>query len=224
MKFAQLTDFVLDLLFPRRCTWCDQVVGFSACEECDRQSMVAKLPDAPLVLHDDDRTAEFLGLLHACYRYQNPVDKAILRFKFNNEPALATTLGDCLIKTFENCGLQGYYDLIIPVPISQEATKTRGFNQSALMAARLSHGTGVAYQENVLVKHRNTERQMLKNREERIVNVKDAFRVDKPVLVEGKRILLIDDVVTTGSTLNECAKALRVAGALFCGALCVASA
>ncbi len=103
------------------------------------------------------------------------------------------------------------FDLVTAVPLSKARLNERGYNQSALIAKHLSEITRIPFNDFILKRVRNTPSQTKLSRSERQLNVKDAFAVINDV--EGKRILLIDDVVTTGSTLNECARVLKEAKA-----------
>ncbi len=103
------------------------------------------------------------------------------------------------------------FDLVTAVPLNPSRLKERGYNQSALLARHLSQITRIPFDESVLKRLRNTPSQTKLSRSERQANVRNAFAALKDM--EGKRILLIDDVVTTGSTLNECARVLKEAGA-----------
>ncbi len=104
------------------------------------------------------------------------------------------------------------FDLLIPVPLHSKREHERGFNQAALLAEEVGTGWGLPTAQRVLRRVRPTEAQS-GGRRERQENVKGAFRVARPDRVEGRRLLLVDDVFTTGATVNECAKALLAAGA-----------
>lgn len=221
MKINDAGNAALNLLFPKRCPWCGKVVGFAEHDECEKELETLWLADAPVQVAEE--TSAHLQEAWACYRYESPVTDAIWRFKLRDEPGLATQLGRCLAKRYKDC-LSGSYDLIVPVPVSRRTQRSRGYNQSALLAGVLSEAAGLPCNEKVLVKIRETRRQMELGREERRTNILGAYEVRQPQAVQGKRILLVDDVLTTGATLNECAKTLLEAGAAAVGALCLASA
>lgn len=103
-------------------------------------------------------------------------------------------------------------DVVVPVPLHKHRLRRRGFNQAACLARELSKQVGVTVDESILVRHRATAAQVSLNAEQRKVNVRDAFRCVSDG-VAGQRVLLIDDVCTTGSTLEACAVALRQVGA-----------
>lgn len=103
--------------------------------------------------------------------------------------------------------------LIIPVPLHRSRLRERGFNQAVLLGSVLSHQLSLSIMTNVLGRTRPTEPQIELPAAERRLNVKGAFAVTRPDSVAGKRVLLLDDVMTTGSTMDECAKELKKAGA-----------
>lgn len=220
MSMKQAGGFVLNLLFPRRCPFCDRVVGFAtqcACAgEVGKVKLAAGLVEAP-------RLEQLrLGHVWACYAYEEPVRGALHRLKFEDEPELAEPFGRALADRYEGCGLAGRYDLIVPVPASGESLRERGYNQSALLANELSARVGVSCDEEAVSKITDTLPQHTLDRKQRLGNLTDAFAA-KPEHVAGKRVLLVDDIITTGSTLNECASALGTAGAKITDALCVAA-
>jgi ComF family protein len=104
-------------------------------------------------------------------------------------------------------------DLLIPVPLHPSRLRSREYNQSLLLADELNRALRLPLVYDTLVRTRATRPQTELTRRQRLVNLRRCFAVRRPNIVEGKRILLVDDVMTTGATFNECAKALRRAGA-----------
>ncbi len=105
------------------------------------------------------------------------------------------------------------FDLLIPVPLHPKRLRERGFNQSLLLVKELSHRTGIPYEKRLLQKKRQTLPQVELSGREREKEVRNSFRIIKREALRGKTILLVDDVYTTGATVNECAKVLLAAGA-----------
>ena len=105
------------------------------------------------------------------------------------------------------------YDIIIPVPISKKRYKQRGYNQSAILAKDLARELKAEYLENILVKIKDNAAQSSLNQDEREANVQGAYKVVNKQKIFDKKILIIDDVFTTGATLNECSRVLKAAGA-----------
>lgn len=222
MKLQDAGNAVLDLLFPRRCPWCDKVTGFAEHDDCAGRLELRRLPPGPVAVAVE--TSGYLEAAWACYRYKSPVSDAILRLKLKDQPEHAEELGRHLIARYQDEGLAGCFDLIIPVPVSAKTRRRRGYNQSELLAAALAAGTEMSCAPDLLRKVKETRRQMNLTREERRTNILGAYAARSRRYLDGRRILLVDDVLTTGATLNECARTLREAGAVSCSALCLASA
>lgn len=132
--------------------------------------------------------------------------------KYSFRESLARPLGALLAQAYRRYPELHDSTLITPVPLAPKRLRTRGFNQSALLAQVLSEQLAMRVECAALTKLRDTPSQALLDREERLANLAGAFRAD-PVIVKGKRILLVDDVATTTATLEACAAALLAAGA-----------
>jgi ComF family protein len=143
------------------------------------------------------------------YPYESPLKDAIVLFKYRRKVSLASALGDLLCTA---SSLLPEVDVVMPVPLHPKRLREREFNQSLLLADRLGRTLHrpVSYRD--LVRVRPTVPQTELSRRSRLKNLRKAFLVPAPERVRQKRILLIDDVLTTGATVNECAKTLRRAG------------
>lgn len=143
--------------------------------------------------------------------YEGKIREVILDLKFNSHYAAADTLSHLLCDLLNNMTVFADFDCVVPVPLSKKRLNERGFNQSELLAKPFAKYFGIEYRDDILVKTRETQRQSRLAPSERLTNVKDAFFACNDA--KDKRILLIDDIMTTGSTLTACAKALKTAGA-----------
>ncbi|MEA1958177.1 MAG: ComF family protein, partial [Chloroflexota bacterium] len=149
--------------------------------------------------------------IRSIFKYGGVVRQAIIQFKYDNVKALAEPLAVLMSGYVKTHPLPA--DIIIPVPIHSHRLRERGYNQSSLLAQRLSRLTSVPMAEGVLIRTRNTPPQAKSSSlVDRRANMVDAFTCNRR-RVAGKRILLIDDVCTSGTTLNSCAKPLKAAGA-----------
>ncbi len=146
-----------------------------------------------------------LGLFH----YAHPIDRLIQRFKFNAKLNLARLFGDLMVAQLAQ-QKRALPELIIPVPLHRSRLRTRGFNQALEIARPLAQSLGIPIDYQSCVRSRATAAQSLLPAKEKHANVKGAFAVVKPVRV--RHIAIIDDVMTTGHTLEEVAKVLRKAG------------
>ena len=208
--------FVLDLLFPPKCVFCGKVLDTGEtglCRRCQRELPWLTGGEAEL-------TGEFFSLCAAPLRYQDKVRDSIRRYKFMGRRGYYKVYGRLVAQCVHD-HLAGRYDLITWVPLSHRRKKDRGYDQSFLLASAAALELGEVAVE-TLRKERNTDPQSgITEDAQRRANVLGAYtQVDK-ALVEGKRVLVIDDVVTTGSTLSECARVLRTMGAadVVCAAL-----
>lgn len=213
------------VLYPRRCPFCDRVLGNQpACPDC--ADGLAELRRAPSMrLRGSEHYLGRLDGAAAPYRYTGLVRRAVLRAKYQGAPWAAVELGVEMARLLlgseiRMCGseplpepvpgLDRGYDCILPVPAS---SKKRGYNVPERMAQPLARAVGVPVVTDALTRARSTRRQEGLSLDERLANVTGAFRVARPEAVEGKRILLVDDVLTTGATASACAQALLDAGA-----------
>ena len=139
----------------------------------------------------------------------------LINYKFNEKPYLYKIF-DSLINKYEKNYLNfNFYDIIIPVPISIKRFKNRGYNQSLLYARDISKENNVQLENKAIIKIKNNNAQSSLNKEEREQNVQGVYKVINSEKVKNKKILLFDDIYTTGSTLNECSKELIKAGASY---------
>jgi ComF family protein len=206
---------LLDLLFPPKCVFCRRLLGDGDtwCARC-----AGKLP---LTVNGGRQDGDFFDFCISPMYYKDAVRKSILRYKFSGASHYAETYGKILASCIR-AYMDARYDLISWVPLNTKRERARGYDQAMLLAmATALELDGVAVQ--TLDKPRDVAPQSgLGGKAERRANISGAYEVCDTELIDGKRVLLIDDIVTTGSTLEECAKALLTAGAT--GVVCAALA
>jgi ComF family protein len=153
--------------------------------------------------------------------FDSPIQDALHTMKYRSNVAL----GDALASQMQDFlrSLQWKIDLLIPIPLSKQRLKERGYNQVALVAQPLAYHLGLVYAPQALWKARDTRSQVGLNISQRRENVRDAYQADRSV-VNGKSILLMDDVSTTGSTISSSTEALLAAGAREVFAITIARA
>lgn len=199
---------ILDFLFPPRCVFCGKLLSTGErdlCAGCQRT-----LPW--LVEGQAEQGGEFFSLCASPLRYQGSVRESIHRFKFKGVQGYAKPYGRLVAQCVRD-HLDGRWDLVTWVPLSEKRLRERGYDQAFLLANAAALELGEVAVE-TLRKARNTDAQSgLAGAEARRANVLGAYTAVDPELVEGKRVLLIDDVITTGATISECARVLRTFGA-----------
>ncbi|MBN2500036.1 MAG: ComF family protein [Anaerolineales bacterium] len=226
----------LDWLFPPRCAGCD-TPGNRWCPDCVRKT--TRLPagigaDEEIICPSCGAPVKLPGFCVRCQEtppaYQavrswgefgGPVRNAIHQLKYKRDIALGDALGQHLIDLLRVLGWE--VDIVVPIPLAAARRAERGYNQAALLARPIALALGLDYSPGAVLRVRETQTQVGLNLIERQKNVKDAFRGNTK-LVRGKSILLVDDVMTTGATLNACANALQAAGAVHVFALTLARA
>ena len=164
---------------------------------------------------------EWLEEAFAWGLYRDPLGKAIRRLKYSRDIALGDTLSRLLFAVCKNRALLP--DLVAPVPLARNRKQTRGYNQAALLARPLAWMMGLPYAPRVVRRIRETASQVGLTIEQRKENMNGAF-IAKKQLADGKHILVVDDVLTTGATLDAVAMALKAAGASKVTGLVVARA
>ena len=145
------------------------------------------------------------------YRKGELLQKLIHTLKYKGNHQLGEVLGARLGNIFLQAGFISGLDAVVPVPLNRIKLRKRGYNQSEHIASGISVSTDIPLMTNNLVRDVHTESQTHKNRYERWENVRSAFSVLHPDEIKGKHVLLVDDVITTGATLEACAAALKTA-------------
>ena len=145
------------------------------------------------------------------FKYEGIIRSMILNYKFNEKSYLYITFVNFLLKNEKFFKILKSYDTIIPVPISSERKNERGYNQSELLAKELAKKLNIECVKNCLIKNKNIIEQSKLNKEERQKNIQGVYILKNKEKLINKKLLLIDDIFTTGSTVNECCKILKQA-------------
>lgn len=224
--FEKLHSQLLDLLFPIHCLGCKKE-GFWICQKCIEKIPLAieqKCPLCERVTTPQGKTClackrktRLDGMLTTSNYENQLVRKAVHNFKYRFASGLSVPLGNLLTKAYLDHDL-ALPDLIIPIPLHSRRLRWRGFNQAEMLAKQfaknLTPGFPIVISSSSLIRKKYTSPQMqISNFQARFQNIKDAFRVSNQNLVQNKSVLLVDDIATTGSTIFECAKILKNAGA-----------
>lgn len=208
----------LDLFFPPHCGGCN-TSGSRWCSQC--QLSVKKLPKT--VCNLCGRPMPYLSECYTCESntpsydalrswafYEGPVRKAIHNLKYRGDMSLGEILAQPLVNLVTNICWDA--DLILPVPMGTKRISTRGFNHAALLTRPIAYAMGIPFTKKCLRKIRDTPTQVGLSLPVRLTNVKGAFLAEEKN-IKGRRLILVDDVTTSGATMEACAIALREAGA-----------
>ena len=208
----------LDWLYPPVCASCGQP-GCRFCADClSKVSIIKgsfcafcgkKIAVTRVTCHDCADQPVFFDAAASWAEYRGTLREAIHSFKYKDNLALGDHFAPFLIDLLN--GKKWNFDLVVPVPLSRERRKERGYNQSALLSRPIARYFGVEFSSSSLIRVKDTGSQINRSRRERIEFVKDAF-LGNPAKLKGRNVLLVDDIITTGSTINHCSKALVDAG------------
>ena len=207
-KIKKLINLAADLFFPPRCVFCGCVVspGTKVCRKC-AQEVVETSAIRYMNLSVSGENIRCAAL----YTYRGVVRKSIVDFKFNGHREYADYYAEQLAEQSPKSFPDFRFDAVTSVPISAERKKKRGYNQSEWIARPLARRLNLPYRE-LLVKTRDNREQHMLDKKQRAKNVRGVYSA-AGTGAEGKSILLVDDIVTTGATLSECARVLYGAGA-----------
>ena len=212
-------EFLLELVYPNVCGICGKIDKNSLCENCKleiEKDIIAKIDNYNNV------TSKIFNKHGYIFKYYGEIRKLLINYKFNNKPYLYKTFSQIILDNPNIINFIKYYDIIVAVPIHRKRFNKRGYNQSELLAKEICKNLrNINFRNDILVKIKNNSAQSALNREKRISNVKDAYKVKNEILIKEKTILLIDDIYTTGNTVNECSKVLKESGAKEIGVLTI---
>lgn len=204
---------LLDLLFPPKCPFCQRILDDPRAPLC--QLCQSRLPW--LEGRAGQRRVDFTGGCFSPLAYRDLVPEAIHRYKFSRVRALGRPFAALMAQCLDDQRLEGV-DLICWAPLSKKRLRERGFDQAELLAREVGRLLSIPAVP-VLQKTRNTAPQSgLEDESARRANARGVYRLASGAALEGKQVVLVDDVVTSGSTLSECAALLRQGGArqVFC--------
>lgn len=230
---------IIDFILPYRCPVCEKILLLEKpefwcktcwekvipwikapfCSKCGTPipSMPSSIKDPKPDLLCDECLSEPLhfDIIRSSCLYDGIVEKLIRGLKYGKKLHYVLPLGEILNEAFSTRLKEEKIDIMIPVPLHVERLKERGFNQSLLLAKELNKTTGIPYSYSILSKVKNTAPQVSLHKSERKKNLRKAFAVSESARTSllGRSVLIVDDVITTGTTILECAKALKKAGA-----------
>lgn len=227
-KFFNVFSHLVNIGFPNNCLSCSNSLVRNERYICS--SCHFYLPKSDLQLTNNSETAQLLNnneiLTGASYLFDfdkdGKVQQLLYELKYNSNLNLGFFLGELVAIDF--LSQLKDTDLIVPVPLHPKKLYQRGYNQSDLLCEGINNILGKEINKSNLVRIKYTETQTKKNKQERIMNMKKAFTIKHPTQFINKHLLLIDDVITTGSTLVECLRELQLVKGTRVKVLCLAKA
>lgn len=215
---------IVDLLFPSniKCVTCgDETNKIGICEECLKYLTLVPSPSCEICGGENFGSGKvcieckgrnfIFERNFAVFSYIGDVRNKIIDFKQNSHKAIGEMFSYFILNEYENILRNINIDVIVPIPISAERLKLRKFNQSEVLCSKLIRDYNVNC--NILKRTKDTPHQTGLSRKNREINLKNSFEINDKSLVKNKTILLVDDIYTTGATLNACASILKKAGA-----------
>jgi len=232
---------IVDTIFPPRCLVCGELIeqnfAFPLCVNCRNEIHFLTSPLCPICGMpfpagdgNDHLCSSCLtekkpyAVARSVAKYDGTILTAIHLFKYQRKIGIGKVLGNIMADFVSGMWEMNAFDVIIPVPLHIKRLHERGFNQAVILARILAKRFKIKLDISSLTRTLRTPPQVGLGRKERLVNVKGAFSVANPNRVEGRRILLVDDVYTTGSTLSECSRVLLAAKAKAVAVLTMARA
>lgn len=226
MIFKKIFQLLVDSIYPRRCTFCDCVLGRKErylCKTC-RNKIPSPITEPrcktcgkPLrceekeYCYDCDQRIQSYEAGIGIFLYQGIMKEAVMRFKFQGRKEYGMFLGKLMNLYAADFIKNIHPDMIVPVPIHRKKQSRRGYNQAEVLAQIVSKGFSIPIRTDLVLRKKFTKAQKELNRNERKKNIKKAFQVKKEA-GKYKRILIIDDIYTTGTTINEMAQELKSSG------------
>lgn len=223
--FSSLGDSVLDAVFPRRCPLCGSMImpNQRICPKCSDNVVyinppVCRLCGRPVYDCVCDGEPRHYERCVSPFVYTKAARSGIHRLKFQSGTSSAAYFGSFMAMTVRREYRGENIDLVTCVPMHRDDLQRRGYNQSALLSEAIGKSLEMPVYTNILLKRRHNNAQHTLTSNDRRANVFDVFEVGRAYLIKGKNVLLCDDVITTGNTLDECARIMLEAGAnkVFC--------
>lgn len=215
MAFKFLST-LLNTLLPQNCIICNNILEISSLDICSK--CIKKINNYTIIKSLYENHKNLNGLIinegFSLYKLQenSDIERLIYSLKYRGKKSIGKILGKQLAEQV-NSIFKNNIDIIIPVPLHIKKLKERGYNQSLIIANEISQTISKPINCNTIIRHKNTNSQTTKNRIERYENLKGAFKVLDEDTIKNKNILIVDDVITTGATLESCGRELILNGA-----------
>ena len=194
---------ILEYIFLPSCGVCGKLSEGYLCKKCE-ENLEKYLINKKQNLNNLKITRN-IQILHI-FKYEEIIRKLIVNYKFNDKSYLYKTFCEFIVKNKKIFDFIKSYDIIIPVPIHNERMKKRGYNQSELIAKELAKRIGVKCYTDILLKIKNNKMQSTLSKKEREENTKNVYKLKNVEKIYNKKVIILDDIYTTGATINSCIK------------------
>lgn len=215
MTMSDVLAYISHVFLPNRCMFCDIPIEYDRllCEKCEQTASYTDLTKCLICRSKECHCQSYFRYLLSPFYYEMGADRAVRTLKFKDELQIAKKLAVFMAACVTEYSLETEVDLVIPAPLYIMDRKKRGFNQAGVLAREIAKLLSKPFCDTALLKTKQTKKQHDLFAEERYLNLLGAFETADRSLIADKKILLVDDVFTTGSTMNSCSKALLEGGA-----------
>ena len=204
-----IVEKILNILYPQVCGLCGKLNKEALCNKCKILLQKEYCFQTDSYINDSEK---FFIQHTYFFKYKDLIRNQLISYKFNEKVYIYKTISKIVEKNRKDLEKLKKYDIIIVVPISKRRKKDRGYNQSELIAKEISNIIDTEIYNDKIIKVKNTISQSLLTKEQRKENVKGVYKVVDIENLKNKKILIFDDIFTTGNTVNECAKVLVLKG------------
>ena len=206
-----LLEKTLEYIFVPSCGICNKIETGYICKECEIKIEKYKINEISLI-----NLRKTIGLekykdiekMHI-FKYKDLIRNTIIQYKFNDKSYLYKTFSEIILKDKKAFDFIKTYDIIIPVPIHKKKLRKRGYNQSELIANEIAKKMNKKMYLDVLIKIKDNKSQSTLNKVERKLNIKNVYKIKNANKIYNKKVLIFDDIYTTGATIDECIKTLE---------------
>ena len=210
-----MLEFVLNFLFPPVCGICGKINKEWLCTNCEKrleryqkEKYIQNFNNNKLKNYEENR---YFDELFYIFEYKNLIRKLLLQYKFSDKSYLDNFWVNVILKSKKLNEMFKNYDIMIPVPMEKNKEQIRGYNQTKLITDIIYKLNKINVFNNILIKTKKTQTQSTLSLEKRYQNIENAFEVKNEQLIKNKKIIIFDDIYTTGATINECIEILKKA-------------
>ena len=207
---------IINMLYPKICGFCKQICKDNICPRCNYN---LKHMEQKKIKKVEEKYYDELAFI---FKYEGLIRERLIEYKFYEGAYLYKFFSDYIINNKKYANFINNYDIIIPVPVHKKREKKRGYNQTELIANKLAEELKIGVETNILIKEKNTKPQSTMNKENRVINAKNVYKIKNEERIYQKKVLLLDDIFTTGSTVEECSRMLKLANPSKIGVMVIA--